>query len=222
MLECVNVGLFMDHMFALCTKDEEEEGNEDGMNILINDQITQETENVLLEILRNFKEATSFQICNWCIQMLSCRERRDIGRLRLHCVCLHLSSKFQKWELPGIVFLLKACQNLEKLLITMPPFDEEIDLPEDYLMRYEFHANGYFINETQAFIHPLQNLKTVEIRNFEGDYQTWEPGSFEMHRFFHGAELGIELMILLRGVTVNLERVIFSTKKQKHVLPILG
>ncbi|KAA8520030.1 hypothetical protein F0562_014296 [Nyssa sinensis] len=227
MFRCVRAGLCFNHMLALCTEEEEEEeeegeeGDEEEGNFLVNDRITQKTEDVLLEILCSFQEATFLQICNWCIQMLSSRERRNIGSISLNCQCLDLNTNFQKWELPGIVFMLKACHKLEHLLIIMPPYHEEIELPEDYLMRYDFQASGYLINAIQAFMDPLQNLKAVEIRNTGGDYQTWKPESFEMHKFFQGAELGIELLILLRGITVNLQHMTFSTNEQQHVLPIL-
>ncbi|KAA8520034.1 hypothetical protein F0562_014292 [Nyssa sinensis] len=103
----------------------------------------------------------------------------------------------------GTLDTLNACHKLEHLLIIMPAFLDEIELPEDYLMHYDFQGNGYLMSAIHRFIDPLQKLKTVVIRNTSGDYQTWQPESFEMHRFFHGAELGIELMILLRGITIS-------------------
>ncbi|KAA8520032.1 hypothetical protein F0562_014294 [Nyssa sinensis] len=220
MLQCVNVGFYFNHMYGLCTK-EEEGDEEEGLNVLVDDENTQRTEDKLLEILCSFQETRCLQICDWCIQMVSSRERRNTGRISLNCLSLELYTNFLKWELPGIVYMLKACHKLEHLLIVIPPYPEEIELPEDYLMHYDFQANGYLINAIQDFVDPLQKLKTVEIKNNRGDHQTWDPESFEMHRFFQGAELGIELMILLRRIAVNLQHVIFSTNKQKHVLSLM-
>ncbi|KDP31214.1 hypothetical protein JCGZ_11590 [Jatropha curcas] len=202
--ECVKVHFNLQGMFTACGRY--------AINVLANEFKARKYENALLEFLTGFRDTDTFHMCNWCIQLLSLRELRNLKRLRFNCTVLEITSAFHKWELPGIIYMLKACHKIEELIILMSPRDDEIKIPEDYLLEYDFQESKFL--DIQDLGQELENLRTVRFKSCHGDYQTWRNEYFDLKKFFHGAKLGIEITKLLRDHAVNLESIIFSTKKQ--------
>lgn len=51
------------------------------------------------------------------MQVLTLREQRNLREPTLHCTSLEMVTAFNKWTLPGIVHMLKACPNVTVVTI---------------------------------------------------------------------------------------------------------
>eukprot|EP00257_Ricinus_communis_P020997 XP_015580373.1 uncharacterized protein LOC8277374 isoform X2 [Ricinus communis] len=203
--ECEETHFSLQGMFTACGKY--------GINILVDDSRALRYEFVLQELLARFRHTDTLHMCNWCLQLLSLRELRNLRRFAINCTILEISSTFWKWELPGFIYMLKSCHRLEELIIVMAPNNDQIQIPQDYLFQYDFDEKRFL--DVQDLGLELENLRTVRFKVMHGDYQTWEDETFSLERFFNGALLAIEITKLLRDHAVNLRSIEFATTKQE-------
>ncbi|KAK9266544.1 hypothetical protein L1049_001588 [Liquidambar formosana] len=177
-------------------------------------------EDILLKLLANFRQAKTLGVCNWCIQLLSIREvRKFTSSLSFICTHLELYTCFRIWETPGIAYILKACREVESLLIIMNNYDSHAVLHRyhNFLALFDFEEiNKFWRNQDNSLAGCLQNLKIVEFREIRRDYYTWKDGTFKLRTFFKGRKLGICLLNLLRGNAKNLECVVFACDNHRH------
>ncbi|KAK9267446.1 hypothetical protein L1049_009872 [Liquidambar formosana] len=178
-------------------------------------------EDILLKLLSNFKHARTLRLCNWCIQLLSVREvRKFTGSLSFSCTHLDLYTCFQMWETPGIAYILKACHDVENLVILIDEYDGHAVLQiYDVLTLYDFEEiSKFWRNEDYSLVGHLKNLKVVEFKETREEYHIMNNGTFELHTFFKERELGMHLVDLLMENADNLKCVVFSSDKQQHVI----
>lgn len=66
----------------------------------------------------------------------------------------------------------------------------------------------------------LPALKTVEFKNFSGNYQLWEADNFNEKEFFNNMEIrnpGCLLVWNIKVFAYNLEKIIYRTAKKQFV-----
>lgn len=62
------------------------------------------------------------------MQLLSLSQMQDSEPLSMNCTYIELRTCLQKWDLPGIIFILKSCRKLEKLVILTADIDETMEV----------------------------------------------------------------------------------------------
>lgn len=62
------------------------------------------------------------------MQLLSLSQMQDSEPLSMNCTYIELRTCLQKWDLPGIIFILKSCRKLEKLVILTANIDETMEV----------------------------------------------------------------------------------------------
>ncbi|KAL3522036.1 hypothetical protein ACH5RR_014870 [Cinchona calisaya] len=221
-LECERVILFLDSLFVWCSEvqstesddeadEEEQEEEEVRFNFPVHNQKTLLFEQKLLDILGFCKGAESLKISNWCIQVLALRERRNTKRLQFNCKSLKLYTHFNKWELPGITYMLKACQRLEELIMVSPECDDEIEPPDIYVTQDDFKGDDY-LKHMQSILQ-LPNLRTVIMKN-KGRYHS---SYYQVKGILSGPLLRFKLAKLMKHISSNLDHVVISSKGDPYV-----
>lgn len=129
------------------------------------------------------------------MQLLSLRELRNLKRLRFNCTTLEISSSFWKWELPGIIYMLKACHEVEELTLVLAPRNEEIKvrnmnrIPSAIHHFLCFTPQSFYLSLYSALSMPnsfcSKNCQIPEDYLFQHDFQE--------RRFLHTQDLRLEL-----------------------------
>ena len=69
-----------------------------------------------------------------------------------------------------------------------------------------------------VFDQGLPALKTVEFKNFSGNYESWEADNFDLDKFFRNYSSGDFLVWNLMHFTVNLKKIVFTTREKSFEL----
>ncbi|XP_077242141.1 putative F-box protein At1g49610 [Tasmannia lanceolata] len=119
---------------------------------------------ILLETIIHAKFVT---ICCWCIQVASTWEAKRQDAPSLNCKCLALELEMRKWELPGIVSLLKASPDLETIIISIT-LTSSVRFDEEFMRTHDFVQSEYWQMQKSPFPCLAHRLKSVEIHGFMG------------------------------------------------------
>lgn len=174
---------------------------------------------------------------------------------------LVLNTGLSTWELPGIALLLRACPNLENLVIVIDDHAEDLEVRlcsssaffcclnhlncfifliwylhycqfnHAFRRKHAFKQEDFWNNQSESFTNSLQQLVVVEFRISRdkifrdtvgkgiAELETWENNSIEEQFFsqdtIRGYSAGAELLKFLRSKSINLAKLIFTTKRQK-------
>ncbi|XP_058090242.1 F-box protein At5g03100-like [Magnolia sinica] len=121
----------------------------------------------LLDALRH---ARVLKVCTWCVQVLSIWELIRFPAPIFSCNYLILETGLRKWDLPGIVGLLRSSPYLETLIIKIiPTFYLNWDETFEYFMaKYYFHGVEYLASQESNLPCLEHCLKTIKIFGFIG------------------------------------------------------
>ncbi|XP_057539222.1 putative F-box/LRR-repeat protein At3g18150 [Amaranthus tricolor] len=161
-------------------------------------------------LLEKFKAAETITLSSWCIQVLSIEliVRRKCP-LSFDLRHLTLETGLELWEFLGITYLLLSARKLESLVVVMGDTAEISCNHPATLMS----SVGY-----NVFDQGLPALKTVEFKNFSGNYESWEADNFDLDKFFRNYSSGDFLVWNLMHFTVNLKKIVFTTREKSFEL----
>ncbi|KAF5190330.1 F-box protein [Thalictrum thalictroides] len=129
-------------------------------------------DNGLKKLLESVRHAHYLSLDSDCLQVLSMLEVQNLHLSSLNCSTLSLSTNLTKWELPGIVAVLRASSNVQMLIIKEDTMFYNIDFGEGFLQSYDFNEENYWSSLLQTDWLPA-TLTTVKIYDFKyGSFET--------------------------------------------------
>ncbi|XP_048132440.1 F-box protein At5g03100-like [Rhodamnia argentea] len=137
-------------------------------------------------------------IGGWCLQILSLLELEGLPSPFFKCQNLRLHGPVSQWDLPGIAYLLKSSQCLEKLDIVLTDLPLQLELFEESAERLNFDEGDFLPSRKGNFEFLVKHLKRVEIIGFGAN-------SF-------GSKHLLALIKFLLGEALVLEKLIIKTE----------
>ncbi|KNA13504.1 hypothetical protein SOVF_116330, partial [Spinacia oleracea] len=137
-----------------------------------------------LGLLGKLVTAEVLTLSSWCIQVLSIEVHRWNRPPTFEAKHLILEIGLNRWEFPGVAYMLLGCHKLENLVVVMGA-PAKLDYGSvETLVR----LGRIGLPEPSSKI--LQKLEVVEFKNYPGPYGTWDGDEFNQDRFFAGSEVG--------------------------------
>ncbi|XP_057531172.1 putative F-box/LRR-repeat protein At5g54820 isoform X2 [Amaranthus tricolor] len=170
--------------------------------------------NNFLGLLKKLRAAEVLTLCSWCIQVISIElliQFRNPVSNDLNLRHLTLETGLGRWEFLGTAYLLLKCKKLENLVMVM---GDQAEIIYGCVRTKSHHRKFDMIMEG------LPALKTVEFKNFSGNYQLWEADNFNEKEFFNNMEIrnpGCLLVWNIKVFAYNLEKIIYRTAKKQFV-----
>ncbi|XP_048131461.1 F-box protein At5g03100-like [Rhodamnia argentea] len=145
----------------------------------------------LLEKLRGVPTITTG---GWCLQVLSLLEMDGVPSPLSKCQNLILHAPVNQWDLPGIAYMLRSSQCLEKLVIYLTCFPM-FELHRESEERFNFDEEDFLCSRKGNFECLVKHLKRVEIVGFEA-YVGESKHLFALIKFLLGDALVLEKLII--------------------------
>ncbi|XP_048132435.1 F-box protein At5g03100-like [Rhodamnia argentea] len=150
-----------------------------------------------------------------CLQILSYWEMEGVHSPLSKCRNLTLNAPVSRWDLPGIVHLLRSSPCLEKLVIRLAGFTNlQFELDEESKDRFNYDEEDFLCARKGNFECLAKHLKRVEIIGFQAN-------SFR-------SKYLLALMKFLLGDALVLEKLIIKAElpsqygQERHQDPVLS
>ncbi|KAI6684383.1 hypothetical protein NL676_030296 [Syzygium grande] len=177
---------------------------------IINFRKSRDLFKVLLEKLRGVSTIT---IGGWCSQVLSALEMEGASSPLSKCQNLILRAPVSQCELPGIAYMLRSSQCLEKLVIhlTRTVYEVLFQLDEEPIQRFNFDGD-LLCSWKGNFQCLVKHLKRVEIIDFAYAFESKH--LLALVQFLVGNALALEKMIIKADL--------HELRGQKRLCKLLG
>ncbi|KAF6163287.1 hypothetical protein GIB67_025151 [Kingdonia uniflora] len=162
------------------------------------------------------------------IEALTAFEVPRVAPLSLKVTCLELRTGFELYELPGIVYLLRSCLDLEKLIVKIDftrDTCEFLGSEREELRGFDFESQCDYVEseywkDKDLEFPSLQNIKTIEINEFFRErYKLAEVSEQDVgEELFESHDNELEFVRFLLNNSTKLEKmIIFISKKNCFV-----
>ncbi|XP_030441978.2 F-box protein At5g03100-like isoform X4 [Syzygium oleosum] len=152
---------------------------------------TDKSRDLLKELLEKLRGVSTITIGGWCLQVLSALEMEGVPCPLSKCQNLILRAPVTRWELPGIAYMLRSSQCLEKLVIHLThSCPSTFKLDEESVERF----NEDLLSWKGNFQCLAKHLKRVEIIGFA--VSLGSKHLLALIKFLLGDALALEKMII--------------------------
>ncbi|KAF9597031.1 hypothetical protein IFM89_015186 [Coptis chinensis] len=152
---------------------------------------------IVTSFLTSVRRAECLAVCTRFLEMVSLLEIESLPTPSTDCNYLELKANLTKWELPGILALLRSSSNLNTLTIKKGDRDGSIEFRDEYLKGYDLNEANYW-SIMLASTCLMEKLKSVIIYEFDG-------GS---------SEIALVEFLLMKAPI--LDKMVIYSKKEKH------